>query len=103
MKSRELQKSQFPNFLVKWEHSKNSVFHLLPKLGKNEKSIKSNSQKSQKNLFVNWEKRATTSQEQYSKISFLNLWMNLEKLCPNLSFNVENEIGNLHGIRLLTF
>ena len=27
----------------------------------------------------------------------------LRKLCPNLSFTVENKMGNLHKIRLFTF
>ena len=26
----------------------------------------------------------------------LNLWMNWEKLCPELSFAVENKVGNSH-------
>ena len=34
------------------------------------------------------------------KIPSLNLWMNWENFCPNLSFTVENKIGNLHKIRL---
>ena len=37
------------------------------------------------------------------KIAILNLWMNWKNLCPNLSFTVENKIGNLHKIRLFTF
>ena len=28
------------------------------------------------------------------KIQILNRWMNWQKLCPNLSFTVENKIGN---------
>ena len=31
---------------------------------------------------MNWEK-------QHFKIQILNLWMNWEKLCPNLGFNVK--------------
>ena len=37
------------------------------------------------------------------KIPVLNLWMNWENSCPNLSLAVENKIGNLHKIRLFTF
>ena len=38
------------------------------------------------------------------KIPILNLWMNWKNLCPNLSFTVENKIGNLHNkLRLFTF
>ena len=37
------------------------------------------------------------------KIPIWNLWRNWENLYPYLSFTVENKIGNLHKIRLLTF
>ena len=37
------------------------------------------------------------------KIPILNLWMNWEKLCPNLSFTAENKIGSLHKVRLFKF
>ena len=37
-----------------------------------------------------------TAQEQHLKIQILNLWMNWEKLCPNLNFAVENKMMNLH-------
>ena len=37
------------------------------------------------------------------KFPILNLWMNWENVCPNLSFTVKNKISNLHKIRLLTF
>ena len=33
----------------------------------------------------------------------LNLWMGWEKLCPNLSFTVENKTGNLHKREWLHF
>ena len=36
---------------------------------------------------MNWEK-------QHFKIQILNLWMNWEKLCPNLSFTVKTNIEN---------
>ena len=31
-----------------------------------------------------------------STSDILNLWMNWERLCPNLSFTDENKMGNLH-------
>ena len=34
------------------------------------------------------------------KLPILNLWMNWEKLCTNLSFTIENKIGTLHKTRL---
>ena len=37
-----------------------------------------------------------TAQEQHFNIQILNLWMNSERICPNLSFTVENKMGNLH-------
>ena len=36
------------------------------------------------------------------KIPIWNLWRNWENLYPYLSFTVENKIGNLHKIWLLT-
>ena len=45
---------------------------------------------------MNWEKllnwEVYTAQDNY----ILNLWMNWEKLCPELSFAVENKVGNSH-------
>ena len=49
--------------------------------------------------FMNWEKLGSilyAAQNQHFKIKILNLWMIWEKLCPNLSFTVENKMGNLH-------
>ena len=37
-----------------------------------------------------------TAQGQHLKIQILNLWMNWEKLCPNLNFAVENKMVTLH-------
>ena len=37
---------------------------------------------------------AYTAQDQHLKIKILNLWMNWEKLCPNLSSTVENKMEN---------
>ena len=48
---------------------------------------------------MNWKKLGsiyTINQDQHFKIQILNLWMNWEKLCPNLSFTVENKLGNSH-------
>ena len=36
-------------------------------------------------------------------IPILNLWMHWENFCPILRFTVENQIGNLYKLRLLTF
>ena len=37
-----------------------------------------------------------TPPDQHFKIPMLNLWMSWENLCPNLSFTVENKMGNSH-------
>ena len=37
-----------------------------------------------------------TVPDQRFKIQMLNLWMSWESLCPNLSFTVENKMGNSH-------
>ena len=49
------------------------------------------------------EKLESTAKYQQSKISILNLWMNIENSCPNLNFTVENNTGNLQKIKLFTF
>ena len=80
-----------------WEYSLGLYSkYIFPAMRKSEKSIKSNIQKSQN--FLNWEKlgNGKKASDKHSKIAILNLWKNLEKLCPNLSFNAENKIGNLH-------
>ena len=41
-------------------------------------------------------KYSYTAQDQHFKIQILNLWMNWETLFPNLSFTVENNMGNSH-------
>ena len=43
------------------------------------------------------------AQDQYFKVQISNLLMNWEKLCPNLSFTVENKMTNLHKISMVTF
>ena len=47
---------------------------------------------------MNWEKHGSIyiAQDQHFKIKILNLWMNWEKLCSNLSLTVGNKMGNLH-------
>ena len=55
---------------------------------------------------MNWEKNWKYTQpktnDQHFRIQILNLWMNWEKLFPNLSFPVENEMGNLHKKWMVT-
>ena len=36
-----------------------------------------------------------TVPDQHFKIQMLNLWMSWENLCPNLTFTIENKVGNL--------
>lgn len=48
------------------------------------------------NFFVNWENVETSVYDQHSKVSILSLWMNWGKLFTNLSFTIDNRIGNLH-------
>ena len=43
---------------------------------------------------MNWKKPGSTQQDQHLKIQILNLWMTWEKLGPNLSFTIENKMGN---------
>ena len=49
-------------------------------------------------FFMNQEKLGSMlsprQQDQYFKFQILILWMNWENLCPYLSFNVENKMGN---------
>ena len=45
---------------------------------------------------MNWRKNGSTALDQHYKVPILNLLVNWEKLCPNLSFTVENKMGNLH-------
>ena len=41
-------------------------------------------------------KYSSTAPDQHFKIQMLNLWMSWENLCSNLSFTVENRMGNPH-------
>ena len=45
---------------------------------------------------MNWVKLRSiyTAQDQHFKIRILNLWMNWENVCPNLSFTVQNKMVN---------
>ena len=58
------------------------------------------------NLFYelgkNWKYTQPKTNDQHFRIQILNLWMNWEKLFPNLSFPVENEMGNLHKKWMVT-
>ena len=108
-----LQKSQFLNSLSElgkiWKcnpglYSKKSIFYLFQELGRligesPTRPIFKNSKLSLSNG-KSLEVQPKTSTQ---KISNLNMWMNWENVCPNLSFTVENQIGNLHKISLLTF
>ena len=69
---------------------KNPIFHLFYDLGKIGKSSpEHNSNFPMFNIFANWENSQCKTMDE-----------NWKKLCPNLNFNVENKIGNLHEIRL---
>ena len=43
------------------------------------------------------------AQDQHFKIQILNLWMNWENLCPNLSITNENKMDNSNKKGLVTF
>ena len=115
------------NILRKYEikgTSKTPISQLFSKLGKIWK-CNLGFQKKQFSIFsMNWEKlkspaRATFKNPKISlwigknvevqpktntqEIPILNLRMNWKYLCPNLGFTVEDKIGNLHQIGLLTF
>ena len=64
-------------------------------LGKTEKSIDRATLKTPKTSFWIWKNLKIQSKTNTHKIPNLNLWMNWEKLSPNLSFTVENKAGNL--------
>ena len=88
MKSKELQVYEFLNCSVNWEIFrstarlilKNPNFRYLCELGKTWKY---------------------SLRPRFHKVSILNLLRNWEKLYPNLSFTVENKMGNY--TRLATF
>ena len=88
MKARRLQKSQFSNILVNWEKFGSAALAF---------------QKSQFTTFMNREKRGSIHSSRPTLIQILNLRMNWERIYPNLSFTVENKMGNLHKERMVTF
>ena len=59
------------------------------------------------NSLVNWGKLEIPARATFKnpKLSLSNgkIFEILPNFCPNLRFTVENEISNLHKIRLLTF
>ena len=44
-----------------------------------------------------------TAQDQQFKIQILNLWMNWERICPNLSLTVDIKMGDLQKKKMATF
>ena len=44
-------------------------------------------------IFVNWDKFESTALVQDSQVPILNLQINWERLCPNLSLTAKNKIG----------
>ena len=88
-----------PPRLTKYEgkRRKISIFKLFSELGKFWKCNLSFSKIPISHLFMNWEKLGIyTATDEHFKIQMLNLWMSWENLCSNLTFNVENKIGNSH-------
>ena len=94
-----------PQHLTKYEGkgTKISIFKLFSQLGKIWKSNLSFSKIPISHLFCELGKTwKYIAPDQDFKIQMLNLWMSWEKLCPNLTFTVENKIGNSHK-RIVTF
>ena len=86
-----------PHHLTKYEGkgTKISIFKLFSELGKIWKCNPSFSKIPISHL--SYELRKTWKYtDQHFKIQMLNLWMSWENLCPNLSFTVENKMGNSH-------
>ena len=75
--------------------TKNLVFKLFSELGKIWKCNLSCTNLSYL-LWAGKNLEVYTAQDQHYKIQILNLWTNSENLCPNLSFAVENKVGNSH-------
>ena len=71
------------------------VFKLFSELGKISSRLFKNPNLSYL-LRVGKNLEVYTVQDQHYKIQILNLWTNWENLCPNLSFAVENKVGNSH-------
>ena len=90
-----------PHHLTKYEDKGTSnipILKLISKLGKIWKCSLGFIKISIFHLFYELGKilEVYTVLDQHFKIRILNLWMNWEKLCPYLSFTVENKIGNSH-------
>ena len=81
-----------PHHLIKYEGrwAKIPIFILFSELAKIWKSQFLISLWIKKNLEI------YTAPDQHFKIQMLNLWMSWENLCPNLTFTVENKMGNSH-------
>ena len=100
MKSRGSQKSQISNSLVNWEQFGNATQANIKKLNfpyfssiiKNwEVQIEQHSKSSKLPLWI-CTKMEVQPKTNTQKIPILNVWINWEKLCPNLSFTVEKKI-----------
>ena len=106
MKSRDFKNPNFPT-LVSWEKFGNTTLAHIHKTQffiffMNCKNVEVQLDQHSKiqNFLVNWENLGSAAIDQHSKISILILWINKEKFYLNLSFTVENKIGNLHKMRL---
>ena len=78
------QKLQFSNFLVNWGKFGNAI----SKLFKNPNFLSL--------LWIGKNFEIYTAPDQHFKTHMLNLWMNWENVCPNLTFTVEKKMGNSH-------
>ena len=89
-----------PHHLTKYEGkgTKISIFKLFRELGKIWKYNLSFSKIPISHLFYELGKtwKYTQLQTNISKSKMPNLWLSWENLCPNLTFNVENKMGNSH-------
>ena len=84
-----------PHHLTKYEvkGTKISIFKLFSELGK---LWKCNLGLFPSFLWTGKNLEIYKAPDQHFKIPMLNLWMSWENLCPNLSFTVENKMGNSH-------
>ena len=91
---------EHPHYLTKYKGkgTKISISKLFSELGKTWKcSLKNSNFPSF--LWIGKKLEIYTAPDQHFKIQMLNLWMSWKNLCPNLSFTVENKMGNLHERR----
>ena len=96
MKSMGLQKSKFLNSLVNWEKRESATQAYM-------RSPDKATFKTPQLPLSNGTNLDVQPKANIQKIPILNLWMNWQNVCPNLSFTVEIWEGNLYKIRLLTF